>query len=71
MKENGEIYLYYAGSDTRVYVATTTVEKLADYIFHTPEDAGRSVLCVRQRCAMIDHNLEIMEKEGLKWGIRS
>ncbi|MBR3308069.1 MAG: glycosidase [Lachnospiraceae bacterium] len=66
VKENGEIYLYYAGSDTRVYVATTTVEKLADYIFHTPEDAGRSVLCVRQRCAMIDHNLEIMEKEGLK-----
>ena len=66
VKENGEIYLYYAGSDTRVYVATTTVEKLADYIFHTPEDAGRSVLCVRQRCAMIDRNLEILEKEGLK-----
>ena len=66
VKENGEIYLYYAGSDTRVYVATTTVEKLTDYIFHTPEDAGRSVLCVRQRCAMIDRNLEILEKEGLK-----
>lgn len=62
VKENGEVLLYYAGSDTRVYVASTDLERLTDYVFHTPMDAGRSVLCVRQRCEMIQKNLEILGK---------
>lgn len=62
VKENGEVLLYYAGSDTRVYVASTDLERLTDYVFHTPADAGRSVLCVRQRCEMIQKNLEILGK---------
>lgn len=64
VKEDGEILLYYAGSDTRMYVASTTVERLSDYIFNTPSDPGRSVLCVRQRCDLIDKNLEILKKEN-------
>ena len=63
IKENGEILLYYAGSDTRVYVAKTGVAQLSDYIFNTPPDPGRSVLCVRKRCELIDRNLEILERE--------
>ena len=63
VKENGEILLYYAGSDTRVYVAKTGVAQLSDYIFNTPPDPGRSVLCVRKRCELIDRNLEILERE--------
>ena len=65
VNKDGEIFLYYGGSDTRMYVATTTVKKLTDYIFNTPEDPGRSVLCVRKRCEMIDKNTEILKKEGL------
>ncbi len=61
--EDGTIYLYYASCDTRLHVATTTVDLLSDYIFHTPEDPGRSVLCVQQRSEMIRHNLEILNKE--------
>ncbi len=61
VRENGEVYLYYAGSDTRMYVATTTMERLVDYVFNNPADPGRSVLCVRQRCELIDHNLMYLQ----------
>ena len=62
-RENGDVYLYYASSDTRMHVATTTVDKLLDYVFHTPEDPHRSVECVAQRCDLIRKNLEILESE--------
>ena len=38
----GEVFIYYASSDTRMHVATTTIDKLVDYVFHTlpiPEEA--------------------------------
>lgn len=63
VEENGDILLYYAGSDTRVYVAKTSIELLSDYIFGTPEDPGRSVLCVQQRCELIKKNLEVLKNE--------
>ena len=63
VEENGDILLYYAGSDTRVYVAKTSIELLSGYIFGTPEDPGRSVLCVQQRCELIKKNLEVLKNE--------
>lgn len=54
---DGRVYIYYASSDTRLHVATTTVERLCDYVFSTPPDALRSADCVRQRCAFIERNL--------------
>ena len=59
-RENGEVYIYYASSDTRLHVATTTMDKLIDYVFNTPEDPLRSVKCVEQRCEFIRKNLEFM-----------
>ena len=56
-RDNGEVYIYYASSDTRLHVASTTVEKLLDYAFNTPADPLRSRDCVAQRCALIDKNL--------------
>ncbi len=67
-RENGDVYLYYASCDTRMHVATTTVEKLEDYVFHTPKDPLRSSDCVVQRCSLIHENLELLEgkrKEGV------
>ena len=61
--EKGEVFIYYASSDTRMHVATTTIDKLVDYVFHTPQDPGRSVLCVAQRCDLIRKNLEILKGE--------
>jgi len=57
-RENGDVFIYYGGSDTRTHVATTTVEKLLDYCANTPPDAMRSKLCVDQRCGMIQRNLQ-------------
>lgn len=55
------VYIYYASSDTRVHVATTTLEKLIDYTFNTPSDALRSVDCVKQRYELINNNLEALK----------
>lgn len=61
-RENGDVYIYYATADSRLHVATTTVEKLVDYTFNTPEDPLRSVDCVKQRCELIKKNLEYLNK---------
>ena len=55
--DDGQIYIYYASSDTRMHVAQTDVERLCDYVFHTPEDPLRSADCVRQRAELIEKNL--------------
>lgn len=60
-RDNGEVYIYYASSDTRLHVATTTMDKLMDYVFNTPEDPLRSVKCVEQRCDFIRKNLEYVK----------
>ena len=61
VKDNGEVMIYYASSDTRMHVATTTIDKLVDYVFNTPEDPLRSVECVAQRCDLIAKNLELLK----------
>ena len=62
-EESGRILLYYASSDTRVHVAETSLDRLEDYIFGTPEDPGRSPLCVQQRCGLIRRNLELLDRK--------
>ena len=61
-RENGDVYIYYASCDTRMHVAVTTVDKLEDYLFHTPGDARRTADCVKQRCELIEKNLELLGK---------
>ena len=36
--ENGDVYIYYASSDTRMHVAKSTVDILVDYCKNTPKD---------------------------------
>lgn len=61
--EDGSVYIYYASSDTRLHVASTTIERLTDYVFETPGDMLRSCLCVQQRSHMIRENLKQLERE--------
>lgn len=61
VNEKNEVFIYYASSDTRLHVATTTIDKLMDYVFRTPEDPLRSVLCVQQRCELIKKNLNYLD----------
>ncbi len=60
-RRDGTVFIYYASSDTRLQVATSTVDQLLDYALHTPEDPLRSYACVEQRTAMIHKNLAIMK----------
>ncbi len=55
--DDGTVFLYYASSDTRVHVATSSVERLVDYALHTPPDPPRSAACVAQRYDLIARNL--------------
>ena len=61
VNDKNEVFIYYASSDTRMHVATTTIDRLIDYVFNTPQDPGRSVLCVQQRCDLIKKNLEYLK----------
>lgn len=63
VNEAGEVYIYYASSDTRLHVAATTVDKLTDYVFNTPSDALRSNDCVKQRCELINNNIKVMRSQ--------
>ncbi len=58
-RASGEVFIYYGSSDTRTHVATTTVEKLLDYVVNTPEDGMRSKICVGQRIRLIQKNKSI------------
>lgn len=59
--DDGSLYIYYASSDTRLHVASTTIEKMLDYAFNTPADPLRSRDCVVQRCDLIDRNWEYLK----------
>jgi 4-O-beta-D-mannosyl-D-glucose phosphorylase len=57
VRDNGEVFIYYGSSDTRTHVATSSVEKLLDYVTNTPLDELRVSKCVEQRCDLIEKNL--------------
>lgn len=59
--DDGKVFIYYASSDTRMHVATTTVDRLCDYVFNTPKDPLRSPDCVKQRCELIKNNLDLLK----------
>ncbi len=61
-RQNGDLFIYYASSDTRLHVATTTVERLVDYVRNTPPDPLRSAACVALRNEMIARNLALRKK---------
>ena len=64
VNDKNEVYIYYASSDTRMHVATTTIDRLIDYVFNTPQDPGRSVLCVQQRCDLFKNILEYLKNHN-------
>ncbi|MDR6783815.1 4-O-beta-D-mannosyl-D-glucose phosphorylase [Pedobacter africanus] len=54
--EDGTVYIYYASSDSRLHVATTTIQQLLDYVKHNPEDRLRSATSVETIISIIDQN---------------
>ena len=58
--DRGDVYIYYAASDTRLHVAATTLDRLVDYIYNTPEDRYRSLDCAAQRVKLIEKNENLL-----------
>lgn len=54
--KDGTVFIYYASSDTRMHVATSTVDKLVDYCLNTPEDKFTSAGSVQNIIDLIDRN---------------
>jgi 4-O-beta-D-mannosyl-D-glucose phosphorylase len=69
-RKNGEVLIYYGSSDTRIHVASSTVDRLLDYVLHTPEDGLRSAASVRQRIDLIEKNLRVFKKKSKRSGSR-
>ena len=54
--DDGKVFIYYASSDTRMHVATSTVDRLVDYCMNTPADGFRTGLSVQTINELIDRN---------------
>lgn len=54
---DGKVFIYYASSDTRLHVATSTVDQLVDYCMNTPQDGLSTSESVRTLNRLIDANL--------------
>jgi 4-O-beta-D-mannosyl-D-glucose phosphorylase len=58
--DDGTVYIYYASADTRMHVATTTIDKLLDYVINTPADGFRSATSVDTIIKIVDSNNSIL-----------
>lgn len=55
-KDTRRVFIYYASADTRLHVATTTVDQLIDYCLHTPEDGLTTTASVETIKALVAKN---------------
>ena len=65
--DDGTVYIYYASSDTRLHVATSSIDRLLDYVMNTPADGYTSFETTRRLTELIDRNLAgaVMSMEPL------
>jgi 4-O-beta-D-mannosyl-D-glucose phosphorylase len=60
--EDGKVFIYYASSDTRMHVATSTIDQLVDYCFNTPADGYTTSESVKTLNSLIDKNLKFINQ---------
>lgn len=58
--EDGKIFIYYASSDTRMHVATSTVNQLVDYVINSPEDKFTSAETVKSISKLVQQNQQFL-----------
>ena len=62
--EDGRVFIYYASSDTRLHVATSTIEQLVDYAVNTPADGFSSHNSVQTLLKLIEKNKAYLSANG-------
>jgi 4-O-beta-D-mannosyl-D-glucose phosphorylase len=60
--EDGRVLIYYASSDTRCHVATSSIERLVDYVRNTPQDGLTSGASVQAILKLIHRNKELLNE---------
>ncbi|MBC7921097.1 MAG: glycosidase [Ferruginibacter sp.] len=65
LDDDGTVFIYYASSDTRMHVATSTLDQLLDYVVNTPPDGLRSAATVARLNALIDRNEAYQPPKGV------
>ena len=60
--EDGTVYIYYASSDTRQHVATSSIERLLDYVTNTPADGLSTSASVATVYRIVDNNKRMYQK---------
>ncbi|MBS1934034.1 MAG: glycosidase [Bacteroidetes bacterium] len=63
--EDGTVFIYYASSDSRMHVATSTIDKLLDYVMNTPEDGFTSASSVNTINSIIKKNREYLQDNSV------
>jgi len=64
-EEDGKVFIYYASSDTRIHVATSTVEQLLDYCLNTPADGYRSSKSVQTIKQLVAKNRALLSQKSV------
>ena len=59
LDNDGTVFIYYASSDTRLHVATSSLDKLLDYVMNTPADGFRSAASVQSLVRIIEKNKQV------------
>ncbi|MHB9055193.1 MAG: glycoside hydrolase family 130 protein [Paludibacteraceae bacterium] len=62
-EDDGRVFIYYASSDTRMHVATSTVDRLLDYCINTPADGYRSSKSVEAIKKLISNNKSLVNQK--------
>ena len=63
--EDGKVFIYYASSDTRMHVATSTINRLLDYCINTPADGYRTFKSVETIKELVAKNKAITEHKNV------
>ena len=61
--DDGTVFIYYASSDTRMHVATSSIDKLLDYCMNTPVDGYRSAASVNSIKQLVANNKSLFDKK--------
>jgi 4-O-beta-D-mannosyl-D-glucose phosphorylase len=64
--DDGTVYIYYASSDTRMHVATSTIERLLDYVINTPQDGFNSFASASTVTKIAANNLTYLAEHEIK-----
>jgi len=63
--EDGKVFIYYASSDTRMHVATSTIDRLLDYCINTPADGYRTFKSVETIKELVARNKALANQKAV------